>query len=145
MRRQIQQLRPDRHSLTKRGDQFLHLPVLRFRVAASDDGPQSVLGEGSNLLRVAESKERLPCLLRQSQQVHDLRDTRAGKATGFCDSGHIQIGVGRQHLPPLKSQTDRMLHRRWRHLRWCKGDLEIVDTRDGIREGMGDKRLSAPS
>ena len=65
MRQQIQQLRPDRYSLTKRGDQFLHLPVLRFRVAACDDRPQSVLGEGSNVLRVAESKERLSDLIRQ--------------------------------------------------------------------------------
>ena len=142
---QTQQLRPSERSADQCGDQFLHLPVLRFRVAAGNDRPQSVLGDGSNLRWFAESKERLLGLLRQSKKVHDLSDTRTGKTPSFRDSSHIQIGVGRQHLPPLKSQTDRMLHHDCRHRRVRIRGRESVDAGRGIREGMGNKWLSAPA
>ena len=142
---QMQQLGPNGRSVVQCGDQLLNLPVLRFRVAASDDRPQSALGEGSNLRWFAESKERLLDLLRQSKKVHDLSDTRTGKTPSFRDSSHIQIGVGRQHLPPLKSQTDRMLHHDCRHRRVRILGRESVDAGRGIREGMGNKWLSAPA
>ena len=108
---QTQQLKPSGRSAAQRGDQLLHSPALRFCVAAGNDRPQFALREGSNLLWFAESKKRLTDLFRQSQQVHDLRDTRAGKAPIFCDLRHVQIGVGFQQLLPLKGQTDRMLRR----------------------------------
>ena len=145
MRQQIQQLRPDRYSLTKRGDQFLHLPVLRFRVAASDDRPQSALREGSNLRWFAESKERLPDLFRQSQKVHNLRDTRAGKPPLFRDLRHTQLWVGLQHVMPLKGQTDRML--RWVICDHGFGgrDAQCVNSGNREPERMGDIGLGAPA
>ena len=73
---QIQQLGPKDHSVAQRGDQFPHLPVLRFRIAAGNDRPQFALREGSNLLWVVESKNRRADFLWQPQQVHDLRDAR---------------------------------------------------------------------
>ena len=140
-----QELRPKGRSAAQSGDQLLHLPVLRFRVAASDNRPESPLGENSNLFWLVESKERVSDLIRQSQQVHDLCDARAGKAPSFRDLCHAQIGVGFQQLLPLHGQTDRMLHRRCRHHLVRNIDLESVDASDGIGEGMGDERLSAPS
>ena len=142
---QTRQLKPNGRSAAQRGDQLLHLPVLRFRVAASDDRTQSALGENSNLLWFVESKERLSDLIRQSQQVHDLRDTRAGKAPSFRDFRHVQIGVGFQQLLPLKRQTDRML---WR----CIGEngfgghgAQCVNNGNREQERMGDIGLGAPA
>ena len=142
---QIQHLGPKRRSVAQRGDQLLHLPVLHFHVAAGDDRPQPVFGEGSNLLRIAESKERLPCLFRQSQQVHDLRDTRAGKASSFCDFRHVQTGVGRQHSLPLNGQTDRMLQWVICERGFGGRGAQCVNSGNRERERMGDIGLGAPS
>jgi hypothetical protein len=101
---QTQQLKPTCRSATHRRDQFLHSPVLRFRVTASDDRPQLALAESFDLRGLVESKERLSDLIRQSQRVHDLRDTRTGKAPRFwpvrkhsdshADSGNLQANRG---------------------------------------------------
>lgn len=142
---QTQQLKPTCRSAAHRRDQFLHLPVLGFRVTASDNRPQFALAESSDLRGLVEGKERLSDLFGQSQQVHDLSDTRAGNASRFRDFRHVQIGIALQHVVPLHRQADRMLHRRARHLRVHDVGPKSVNLSHWIREGMSNERPSTPS
>ena len=140
-----QQLRPKGRSVVQRGDQFLHLPVLRFCVVACDDRPQSALGEGPNLLWFAKSKKSLSDSFRQSEQVHDLRDTCAGKAPSLREFCHVQRRVGRQHLLPLNGQADRMLRRVICERGFGRRGAQCVNSGNRERERMGDIGLGAPA
>ena len=109
------------------------------------DSTQPAFRESADFFRVLKAKQVFPNLIRKVEQMHDLGDTRAGKAFAFRNIRHLQAGRTLHLRMPLNSPMDRMYMFRSRlfiGIRELQGKLCHVGRKE---HRMGDKRPGAPA